>query len=208
MPSTAKSVISSDDYVVNEYRAPVLSLEHRLLYDYSFAGDSLEETDPLTSFLTREGDAVTIVAASIMVQEAERAADFVRKKEGIEVEIIDLHCVSHPDVKRILSSVKKTGRLIVADTGWAAFGVCAEVSRMVATTDPSILKRPVINLSMAQTTCPTPRPWKSIFILTSATWWTPSTPWCSRALIMVSPCLQRNSRPLSTRSSRGHFNDL
>ncbi len=163
MPSTAKSVISSYDYVVNQYRAPVLSLEHRLLYDYSFAGDSLEETDPLTSFLSREGDDVTIVAASIMVQEAERAADFVRKEEGIEVEIIDLHCVSRPDVERILSSVRKTGRLIVADTGWAAFGVCAEVARIVATSDPSILKRPVINLSMAQTTCPTTKALEKYF---------------------------------------------
>ena len=82
MPSTAKSVISSYDYVVNEYRAPVLSLEHRLLYDYSFAGDSLEETDPLTSFLTREGDAVTIVAASIMVQEGREGGRLRQKKGG------------------------------------------------------------------------------------------------------------------------------
>ncbi|MDA2925939.1 alpha-ketoacid dehydrogenase subunit beta [Acidobacteria bacterium AH-259-G07] len=165
MPSNAKSVISTYDYVVNHYRSPVLSLEHRLLYEYSFTVEpkSEEIINPLTSFLVKEGSDVTVTATSLMVHEAKRAADFVKKHEAIEVEIIDLHCVSHPDVELILRSVKNTGKLIVADTGWAPFGVCAEVSRIVASADPSMLSRPVINLSMAPTTCPTAKALEKYF---------------------------------------------
>jgi pyruvate dehydrogenase E1 component beta subunit len=63
----------------------------------------------------------------------------------------------------ILSSVKKTGRLIVADTGWAPFGVCAEVSRLIAVSAPEMLKAPVMEISMAHSTCPTAKALENYF---------------------------------------------
>ena len=77
------------------------------------------------------GKDVTIVATSIMVLEALRAADHLMEKAGIDCEVIDLSCTSHPDAQLIFDSVSKTGRLLVADTSWPAYGVCAEVSRLV-----------------------------------------------------------------------------
>src|SRR5207247_9105914 len=62
---------------------------------------------------------------------------------GIECEIIDLNCLSHPDPAMIVESVRKTGRLLVADTSWKAFGVCAEVCRLVCEEAPEALRRPV-----------------------------------------------------------------
>lgn len=164
MPSSARRVKDSYAYAVNHYKSPVVSLEHRLLYDYVF--ESEEEAprkNPFTSYLVQKGGDVTIVATSIMVQEAQRAASFVKKTAGIGVEIVDLNCLSHPDVGMILKSVKKTGRLIVADTGWASYGACAEVCRMVAASDPRALKAPVESISMAKTPCPTTKALEKYF---------------------------------------------
>ena len=41
----------------------------------------------------------------------------------IHCEVIDLHNISSPDSGLIMSSLAKTGRLIVADTSWLAYGV-------------------------------------------------------------------------------------
>lgn len=164
MPSSARRVKDSYAHAVNSYKSPVVSLEHRLLYDYVFEPDNEEpRKNPFTSYMMQKGSDVTIVATSIMVQEAQRAARFVKEAAGINVEIIDLNCLTHPDVGMILKSVKKTGRLIVADTGWSSYGVCAEVCRMVAASDPGSLKAPVELISMAKTPCPTTKALEKYF---------------------------------------------
>ncbi|HEU0118790.1 MAG TPA: transketolase C-terminal domain-containing protein, partial [Alphaproteobacteria bacterium] len=104
----------------------------------------------------------TIVATSIMVLEARRAADLLQKA-GIECEIIDLHCVSHPDERMILNSVAKTGRLLVADTSWLQYGVVAEVCRIVATHAPQSLKAPVASLGMHAAPCPTAKALEDLY---------------------------------------------
>jgi len=143
MPSSAQSVLDNYSYAINKYKSPVLSLEHRLLYDFSFNLDEKRDIsrNPLTSSITRAGKDVTIAATSIMVVDAKNAANFVKERSGIEVEIIDLNCVSHIDGELLIKSVKKTGRLIVADTGWASFGVCAEVCRIISSSSPGDLKK-------------------------------------------------------------------
>lgn len=156
LPSSAQRVQETYNYSINHYKNPVLSLEHRLLYDYKFKSDHIEtDSNPFTSYLVREGKDVTIVGTSIMVEESLRAANYVKEQEGIEVEIIDLHCISHPNTELILESVRKTGKLIIADTSWAAFGVCAEVSRIITNSDPTVLKMPIKEICMAPCTCPT-----------------------------------------------------
>ncbi|KAF0135251.1 MAG: pyruvate dehydrogenase E1 component subunit beta [Candidatus Saganbacteria bacterium] len=156
MPSAAQSIMDCYRYAVNEYKSPVISFEHRLQYDYSFeVKERRDDQNPFTSYLIRKGSDVTIVAVSVMVQEAQRAAKYVKEKAGIEVEIIDINCLTHPDVDMILESVKKTGKVIVADTSWASFGVCAEVARIIAVNAPDSLKVPLKEISMAKSPCPT-----------------------------------------------------
>jgi len=157
MPASAESARATYRYAVESCRGPVISLEHRLLYDYSFNEElSWDPGDnPLSSFLIRPGNDVTIVATSVMVQEAIRAADFIAQREDIGLEIIDMHCITHPDEELILKSVRKTGRLIVVDTSWASFGVCAEVARIVACREPQALKQPIVCLPVAKASCPT-----------------------------------------------------
>jgi pyruvate dehydrogenase E1 component beta subunit len=90
-----------------------------------------------------------------MVVEANRAADFLSQQYGIECEVIDLHSISDPDRNMIVESVKKTGKLIVADTSWQAYGVSAEVCRIIAESCPNALTSPVKTIGLAPAPCPT-----------------------------------------------------
>jgi pyruvate dehydrogenase E1 component beta subunit len=158
MPSRVDSILTDYPYIINSYRGPVISIEHRLLYDVKFnvEQNSVYSKDkPLSSHLVRKGNDITIVATSIMVLEALRAAQYLSKSAAIECEVIDLNCVSHPDKEMIMNSVNKTGRLIIADTSWQAYGVCAEVCRIVCENSPNSLKAPVMTLGMQPATCPT-----------------------------------------------------
>jgi pyruvate dehydrogenase E1 component beta subunit len=165
MPSTPEMIARSYDWVIARHRGPVISLEHRLMYDLAFAegawGAQLGAT-PLSSRIVRSGTDVTIVATSIMVLEAMRAADHL-EEHGIDCEVIDLHCVSHPDKEMILDSVARTGRLLVADTSWAAYGVSAEMCRLVAETDPRLLSAPVVTLGMQPAPCPTAKALEDLY---------------------------------------------
>ncbi|MBI4620217.1 MAG: alpha-ketoacid dehydrogenase subunit beta [Desulfobacterales bacterium] len=166
MPSHSDSILKDYHYIVHSYRAPVISIEHRLLYDVKFnieQNSVYSNDDPLSSHLVRNGNDVTIVATSIMVLEALRAAQYLSTNAGLECEVIDLNCVSHPDKEMIMNSVEKTGRLIIADTSWQAYGVCAEVCRIVCEKAPSLLKVPVLTLGMQPATCPTAKTLEDYF---------------------------------------------
>lgn len=163
MPATPQAVLASYKYAVSEHRGPVIMLEHRLLYEIEFEDDEAPPSHPLFgSRLDRSGDDVTIVATSVMLLEARRAADHLSKL-GVSSEIIDLHSVSHFDSGMILESVRKTGRLVVADTSWEAYGVGAEMGRLIASTDPTLLKAPMKTLGMAPASCPTAKSLEDLF---------------------------------------------
>lgn len=163
MPSTPDAIVRSYAHAVAHHRGPVIMFEHRLMYDLAFdASRRPPVTDPFGSRLEREGGDVTIVATSIMVLEALRAAAYLADF-GIDCEVIDLHNVSSPDRGLIMSSLRKTGRLVVADTSWLAYGVAAEMCRIVAETDPTVLKAPVVNLGMAPAPCPTAKALEDIY---------------------------------------------
>lgn len=163
MPATPQAVLDSYEYAITEHRGPVVMLEHRLLYEIEFHDEEAPASHPLFgSRLDRAGDDVTIVATSVMVLEARRTADHLSQM-GVNVEIIDLHSASHYDSEMILESVGKTGRLVVADTSWEAYGVGAEIGRLIATTNPTLLKAPMKTLGMAPASCPTAKSLEDIF---------------------------------------------
>jgi acetoin:2,6-dichlorophenolindophenol oxidoreductase subunit beta len=157
MPASSQSILDCYSYIIGNYRGPVISLEHRLMYDLQFHVEerSPSAASPLTSYKVREGKDATIVATSIMVLEALRSAEHLAKVSGIDCEIIDLNCVSHPDTELILASVKKTGKLLVADTSWQAYGTSAEICRLVCERSPADLKAPVVTMGMQPAPCPT-----------------------------------------------------
>lgn len=163
MPSSPQSILDSYRYAINNYKGPVVMLEHRLMYELEFEPQKTNLENPLFgSIKIREGTDVTVVATSIMVLEAKRAADLL-ETQGVSVEIIDLHSISHPDKKMIIESVRKTGKLLVADTSWSAYGVASEVNRIVNEADSRILKSPSISLAMQPAPCPTAKSLEDLY---------------------------------------------
>ena len=141
------------------------------MYDLQFLDDDATEwgNDPLDSVRIRHGKDVTIVATSIMVLEAKRAAEHLASVSDIDCDIIDLNCVSHPNKELIIDSVKRTGRLLVADTSWPAFGTCAEICRIVCESVPSALTAPVVTLGMQPAPCPTAKSLEDLYYPNLAT---------------------------------------
>lgn len=133
---------------------PVIFIEHRWLYHLS---DDVPEgmyRVPLgEAKIAREGSDVSIVATSYMSIEALRAAEILAK-DNISAEVVDMRTLKPLDEALILESVRKTGRLIVADTGWKTCGFAAEVVRRVVEKEFTLLK--VAPGTVTLPDCPTP----------------------------------------------------
>ena len=108
---------------------PVVFLENELLYGQAF--EVPEDEDHLVPIgkanIVRPGSDVTITAFSMMVSKSLEAAD-VLASEGIEAEVIDLRSIRPLDTETILSSVKRTNRLVTVEEGWPAAGIGAEIA--------------------------------------------------------------------------------
>lgn len=111
---------------------PVIVLEDRWLH--GIRGHVPEEMYrvPLGAARTaRPGRDATIVATGYMTLEAQSAADQLAA-EGIEAEVIDVRTLAPFDHEHVLASVRRTGRVVVADAGWRNLGFAAEVLACVA----------------------------------------------------------------------------
>jgi acetoin:2,6-dichlorophenolindophenol oxidoreductase subunit beta len=129
-------------------------LEHRRLYDVK--GNVPEQfyvTDFGQARVIREGSDVTVVATSLMVIEAVRAADILKEK-GISVEIIDPVTLNPLDEETIIKSVQKTGRLICADSDWLKCSFASEVAALVAEKAFMALKQPIKRIGWPPCPCP------------------------------------------------------
>ena len=76
-------------------------------------------------------------------------------KNNIDAEVIDLRTVCPLDEETIFESVKKTGRLVVVDTGWTNCGVASEISARVTEKIFTSLKSPVVRMAMPDAPVPT-----------------------------------------------------
>ncbi len=163
MPSSSQAILDMYPAIINRHPGPVISIEHRLLYNLDFTVSPSDQRVPLTSYVARKGSDVTVVATSVMVLEALRAAQYVEDKAGISAEVIDLNSISHPDWDLVAASVARTGRLVVADTSWLEYGVAAEVCRQLVMRDPGLLRQPPTMLGMAPAPCPTAKSLEDIY---------------------------------------------
>ncbi len=122
---------------------PVVILEHRHNFRQKGRVPRGAYHVPLgKGIVRREGRDVTLAAVSCMAVEAYRAA-LELSKEGIEAEVLDLRSLHPLDEELLLSSLEKTGRLVVADTGWTTGGVTAEIAARAAEKGFRHLRAPV-----------------------------------------------------------------
>jgi pyruvate dehydrogenase E1 component beta subunit len=134
---------------------PVIFLENELLYGQSFE----VPTDPEfivpigKARIVRPGKHVTITAFSKMVAVALAAADLLAK-DGIEAEVIDLRTIRPLDTATIISSVRKTNRLVTVEEGWAFSGVGSEIASVMMEQAFDELDAPVLRVSGADVPLP------------------------------------------------------
>jgi pyruvate dehydrogenase E1 component beta subunit len=127
---------------------PVIFLENEILYGHSSPVPKLDDfVLPIgKAKIAREGKDVTIVAWSMGMTYALKAAEELAG-EGIEAEVIDLRTLRPMDTETIIESVKKTGRCVTVEEGWAQSGVGAEIAARLMERAFDYLDAPVARVS-------------------------------------------------------------
>jgi pyruvate/2-oxoglutarate/acetoin dehydrogenase E1 component len=133
---------------------PVIFLEHKNLY--ASECDVPEEPYAIPfgeANIAREGKDVTIVTYGLMVQKSLEAADIL-KKDGIDVEVIDLRTLSPIDMDTVIESVEETGRLVCVDEANPRCSIATDVSACVARDAFKALKSPIEMVTPPHTPVP------------------------------------------------------
>jgi pyruvate dehydrogenase E1 component beta subunit len=154
MPSTPadakgllKSAIRDDD--------PVIFLEQERMYgNKGEVPDGEDFLVPLgVADVKREGTDATVVARSLMVPVALKAAEEL-EQQGVSVEVIDPRTVRPLDVETIINSVKKTNRVVIAEESHPFAGVGAELTAQIMEHAFDYLDAPVKRVSAADAPMP------------------------------------------------------
>jgi len=111
---------------------PVIFLENEIMYGHTFDCPTSDDfVLPIgKAKIERAGTDVTIVAFSIMVDVALKAAETLAE-QGISAEVINLRTIRPLDVQTIVESVKKTNRVVSVEEGWPFAGIGAEIAMTV-----------------------------------------------------------------------------
>jgi pyruvate dehydrogenase E1 component beta subunit len=153
MPSTPrdakgllKAAIRDDD--------PVVFIEHKLLYMTEGDVPNEEYVIPLgEAEIKRPGSNVTLVSWSHMVLKSLQAADELAA-EGISTEVIDLRTLVPMDIACVLDSVRRTGRLVIAQEAIKRGGVASDVAATVVEQAFDSLRAPIVRVAGRNTTIP------------------------------------------------------
>ncbi|HWZ54546.1 MAG TPA: alpha-ketoacid dehydrogenase subunit beta [Verrucomicrobiae bacterium] len=112
---------------------PVIFFEDKMMFRLKGPVPVEDYTIPLgVADIKREGEDITIVATSSMVQVALGAAKQL-EEVGISAEVVDPRTTWPLDEKTLIESAKKTSRVIVMDEGYEKYGVTAEIASVIAT---------------------------------------------------------------------------
>ncbi len=111
---------------------PVIYIDHRWLHDLAEDVPEGHYRVPIgKARIMRRGSDVSLVTTSYFTYEALRAQELLQKV-GVSAEVVDVRSLKPLDTETIARSVKKTGRLLVADLGHRSFGVAGEIITQVA----------------------------------------------------------------------------
>ena len=112
---------------------PVIFFEDKMMFRLKGPVPVEDYTIPFgVADIKREGEDITIVATSSMVQVALGAAKLL-EEIGISAEVVDPRTTWPLDEKTLIESAKKTSRAIVLDEGYERYGVTAEIASVIAT---------------------------------------------------------------------------
>lgn len=133
---------------------PVLFIEHKMLYRTS---GPVPEEEYLLPFgvadVKRQGSDVTVIALSLMVGRALRAAAEL-ENEGIDVEVIDPRTLKPLDVATLVSSARKTHKVLIVHEACKTGGPGAELAAQITEEAFDALHAPVARLAGWDTPVP------------------------------------------------------
>jgi len=146
MKGLLKSAIRDND--------PVLLMESEKMYGDKGMVPEGEYLIPIgVADVVREGADVTIVSFGKIMKECHKAVDELAK-EGVNAELIDLRTIRPLDIDTIITSIKKTNRLIIVEESFPVGSVCTEVAYRVQRNAFDYLDAPIRRLTQSDTPFP------------------------------------------------------
>lgn len=153
MPSTAYDAKGLMISAINDPN-PVVFIDDRWLYSQEdIVPEEIYEVPIGKGIVRKPGKDVSLVSFSHMAVESEKAAGELLQ-QNIDIEFIDLRSIKPFDSQIIIDSVKKTGRLVIADGGWRTGGFAAEIAATVAESAFQYLKAPIKRVTLPDTPAP------------------------------------------------------
>ena len=141
-----KSAIRDDD--------PVIFMESEQMYGDKGQVPEEEYLIPIgEAEIKKQGNDVTVVSFGKILKEVFKA-DEKLKEDNIDIEIIDLRTIRPLDIDTIISSVKKTNRLVILEESWPFGNISTEIAYQVQNKVMDYLDAPIIKINTADT--PTP----------------------------------------------------
>jgi acetoin:2,6-dichlorophenolindophenol oxidoreductase subunit beta len=133
---------------------PVIFIDDRWLYGIEDIVPEEIYSVPIGKGIVRKnGKDVTIAGISYMASEAFKASEDLEKRK-ISAEVIDMRTVKPLDIDLVVKSVKKTGRLVVAEAAWITGSVSATIVAEVQNRAFKYLKAPIERACLPD--CPAP----------------------------------------------------
>ena len=111
---------------------PVIFFEHKKLY--SMKGFVPEEEYKIPfgkARIAREGKDLTVIAVSYMINLALEAAEDLKEKHNLDIEIIDPRTLVPFDLETVGRSLKKTNKAVIIEEGIKRDGIGAEISSLI-----------------------------------------------------------------------------
>ena len=137
-----------------EDKNPVIYIDHRLLhYQDGPVPPEPYHCVPGKGRLVTNGSDITVVGISYMQLECFRA-HFYLQDVGIQAEVIDPIWIQPLDIDLIISSVKKTGKLLIVDNAWLNCGMSAEIATQVIEHMQGKMAVEIHRMGFAPVTCP------------------------------------------------------
>ena len=160
---------------------PVVFFEDKMMYKLKGPVPEEDYTIPFgVADVKREGEDITIVATSSMVQVALGAAEML-EKIGVSAEVIDPRTTWPLDEKTIVESATKTSRAMVVDEGYGRYGVTGEIASVIAEGAFYSLDAPVKRMGAMHVPIPFSPPLEDVTVPTEQTVFEAARALCGKA---------------------------
>jgi 2-oxoisovalerate dehydrogenase E1 component len=130
---------------------PVIFCEHKGLYRQGFASSPEPGGEYLIPFgkagIKKEGEDATVITWGMLVQRSLDAANKLEDKYGVTIEVIDLRTLNPLDRETVLTSVRKTGKVLIAHEDTLTGGFGAEIAAIIAAEAFEWLDAPVLRVA-------------------------------------------------------------